>query len=759
MASAKTFPRQQPRYRSKFFVVSVILLFASSFISPFIKAAEAIQVAVAKQPAAYPDFTKYPGLLPEFGQLLTRLQHDVQYPPVRNQSRLLPLLPESTTIYFAFPNYGDALHQSRKIFQEELQQSSVLRDWWEHGQPSQADMKPDDVVDQFYQLSKYLGDEIVVSGTITTGTTEAKNPGFLILAEVRKPGLKDFIAQMATELASKSKSEIGQPKPIVRVLTVQDLATAGDLPPAKELVILVRPDFVVGAFDVATLRSLNARLDVGKQQFVSTPFGQRLEQAYAGGAGVLAAADLQKIVRQNQIDNKQNRQAFERSGFEDVKYLVWEHKSVPGQPASQMELSFNGPRHGAASWLAAPAQLGSLDFVSPKAVFSATVVLKNPTEIFEDIKELSASSSTTSSPKPNAFGALATMEQSLHVSLKEDLLRQLGGEITLEMDAPIQPIPVWKVILRVNDSNHLQDTFSKLMTTMPTHAEQFTDGGVTYHILQVPSPQKASKIAYAFKDGYLIIAADRETVAKAIRLHTAGESLAKSERFLAALPLGHSSTASALFYQDPTTMMALRMQQAQPEIAEFLSKLTTDGAPTATFVYANEDSIHEASAHGGMDIGAVLVGAAIAIPNLLRAKAAANEASAVYNVRTINVGQRIYSNSYPAKRYASNLATLGADPRTGNVSANHAGLIDSTLGNASCTTGAWCTKAGFRFSLIASCKQQLCSEYVVVGTPLTSSEGSKSFCSTSDALVRFKIGPPLNSPIDASECLMWPPVR
>src|SRR5207245_10660397 len=106
------------------------------------------------------------------------------------------------------------------------------------------------------------------------------------------------------------------------------------------------------------------------------------------------------------------------------------------------------------------------------------------------------------------------------------------------------------------------------------------------------------------------------------------------------------------------------------------------------------------------------------------------------------------------------LATLG--PGFGGTvveSADHASLIDATLGNAICAGGAWCTKFGFRFLITAVCKQQLCKEFVVVGTPVTSNEGTRSFCSTSDGVVRFKTGPPLTSPVSASECRAWSPLQ
>src|SRR5215468_785047 len=76
------------------------------------------------------ELNKYPGLLPEIGELMSKLQEKVQFPAARAESRLLPLLPASTTSYAVFPNYGDTARQTLQIFRQELQQSSVLRDWW-----------------------------------------------------------------------------------------------------------------------------------------------------------------------------------------------------------------------------------------------------------------------------------------------------------------------------------------------------------------------------------------------------------------------------------------------------------------------------------------------------------------------------------------------------------------------------------------------------------------------------------------------------
>src|SRR5271165_1047619 len=207
---------------------------------------------------------KYPGLLTEFGQLLEKLQRNIQLPPARDQSRILPLLPESTILYAAFPNYGDAAHQALTIFQQEVQQNAVLRDWWEHSELGANGPKVEGSLEKAYQLSQYLGDEIVLSGTGEIGEPgAAMDPNLMILAEVRKPGLKDFLQQITKELAGNSE-------PAVRVLDVEELAASKDAGPAQQLVILVRPDLMAGAHDVATLRYFNARLNARSRGFAST---------------------------------------------------------------------------------------------------------------------------------------------------------------------------------------------------------------------------------------------------------------------------------------------------------------------------------------------------------------------------------------------------------------------------------------------------------------------------------------------------------
>src|SRR5262249_4884049 len=156
----------------------------------------------------------------------------------------------STVFYAAFSNYGEASHQALDIFHRELEESSVLRDWWQLTDPA-GTKNFEDFAQKFYGLSQYLGDEIVISAS-----PKGKEPSVLFIAEVRKPGLKAFLEQMIAQFPPT-------PKPALRILDPQQLAFAKDIP-HEQPIVLVRSDFVIASGDLATLRSFNARLKLDR---------------------------------------------------------------------------------------------------------------------------------------------------------------------------------------------------------------------------------------------------------------------------------------------------------------------------------------------------------------------------------------------------------------------------------------------------------------------------------------------------------------
>lgn len=689
--------------------------------------------------AASQDVTKNPALMAEFGKFAGRLQHEVTLPFPREESNVLPALPDGTTFYLALPNYGDAAHQALGIFEQELQTSPALREWWQKIESASGGQKIEESIDNFYKLSQYLGDEVVVSGT-----TGGNQPKLLIAAQVRKPGFKQALEQMLRALPAGTNAG-------VTVFDPKELAAATSVPP-KQFVILVRPDFVAASSDLATLRSFNAQLDSAARNFSSSSFGQRIAQQYQGGANMVGAADLHTILGQIPNQTPQGQRVLQQSGFGDVKYLVWKHKRADGGSFSDGELSFMGPRRGIASWLGAPGPMAALDFASPSAILVASMRLKNPADMFDDIWELA------SSVNPSACNAISAYEQMLGLNLRDDLLGKLNGELAIELDGPVQK-PVWRVILGVKDAAGLQQALTKLFTAGHIVVGQAEEGGTIYYSIAVPAGRTATDITYAYVPGYLILSSSHESVQDAIHLKGTGESLGKSARFLQSLPPGHPSGVSALTYQDPIAMAMLQLQRAAPGLASSLAHLAGNGKPSVTCAYGEEASIRAASTSVGMDASSALIVAAIAIPNFLRAKTAANDSAAVGTMRTVLTAEARYAATYAYRGYAPDLATLGRNPNGPSYTADHAGLLDATIANPTCTAGAWCTKTGFRFAITAACSGQTCSDFAVTATPVAANSGTQNFCARSDGVIRVQHGRPLAAPVSASECRAWPPLQ
>lgn len=134
-------------------------------------------------------------------------------------------------------------------------------------------------------------------------------------------------------------------------------------------------------------------------------------------------------------------------------------------------------------------------------------------------------------------------------------------------------------------------------------------------------------------------------------------------------------------------------------------------------------------------VAIILIIAAIAIPNLLRSRIAANESSAVGSVRTINTAQITYASTYPEVGFADTLQKLG--PASGGMaSAAAAGLIDGTLG---CPSEP-CKKSGYQFSMNASLPSGTTAgqSYSINGDPITVGQsGQRYFYSDPSGVIRY----------------------
>ena len=133
-------------------------------------------------------------------------------------------------------------------------------------------------------------------------------------------------------------------------------------------------------------------------------------------------------------------------------------------------------------------------------------------------------------------------------------------------------------------------------------------------------------------------------------------------------------------------------------------------------------------------VAVILVIAAIAIPNLLRSRMAANEASAVASVRSINTSQVVYQSSYNIG-YSANLADLGDAGVPANCTpptlpvATSSCLIDSSLASGS--------KTGYNFTYARLGTGSTMTTYSVNADPITSGgSGQRHFFSDQSLVIR-----------------------
>jgi len=134
-------------------------------------------------------------------------------------------------------------------------------------------------------------------------------------------------------------------------------------------------------------------------------------------------------------------------------------------------------------------------------------------------------------------------------------------------------------------------------------------------------------------------------------------------------------------------------------------------------------------------VAIILIIAAIAIPNLMRARMAANDSSAAQSIRQISTAEIAYFAAYPTIGYPLNLATLGgAAPCSPSIAT--ACAIDNYLA----TNGGGNGKSGYSFNATgsASAGSIVNDQFYSTGAPLSTSFGSRSYCSIEDGVIRLQ---------------------
>ena len=553
---------------------------------------------------------------------------------VRNSTHLLDLMPENTVVYAALPNLTSSIAESHRIMQERINQNAALRDWWERERSGHNGPNMDQVIGTIGEFGDYLGDEIAVSVSMDE---KGEPVPALVLAELKNSaGFRQFLEQQVAKYVKGSTE-----RPSIRFVD-DPLAIAATAEPAKEnkeLFVWIQNDLFAASPKLQQLQDLaNSLQKGGTSSFTATPFHQRIARVYEEGAGLVVAANLERVIneskseRANGANAEHHEEALRKLGVLSVKYFVLDQKESGGKTHTQASLSFNEAQRGIPSWLAAPGPMGSLEYISPDANVVAGFVVKNPVSLVDDLLGV------VETVSPDLRQNLDKLQADHGLDIRKDIAAPLGGEFAFAIDGPILPTPSWKMVFEVNDSEHLQQTLERVVGEINKEAAKFGKAGLVWDRAEIAgrayytlrSADFGVEVNYSYVNGYMVVGPSRALVERSVRSQEAGYTLLRSSRFTAGLPADGNANFSAVFYHNLAPLVqpfAERIANSAgnlpQEQQQAIKAMAADMPPTLAYAYAQGDSITFAANTEGGPFGlspATLMGMpnALEIQNILQ---------------------------------------------------------------------------------------------------------------------------------------------
>lgn len=526
----------------------------------------------------------------------------VARPGVRNSTRLLDMMPENTVLYAALPNLAASIVESNRIIEERIQQNPALKDWFA-SQQGQRGPGMNQAITTIKEFGEQLGEEIAVGA----GMNDQGQPSEpIVLAQLKNPGgFRPFFDAEVQKLSTSGKG------PQVQWVDDPRNAQANPSTGDKHLYVWISGDVLVASPKLEQLQTIAK----GGSTFSATPFYTRIAQVYSEGAGIVLAADLEKIIAHTRGVRRiavgdQHEKALSQLGVFNMKSFVLDQKDTDGKTHTRAVLSYTPGDHGVTSWLAQPAPMGSLDYISPDANLVAGFVIKNPTAVVDDLLAV------LSSVSPDLNKHLTELETNHGLNVRNDFAAPLGGEYAFAIDGPILPTPSWKLVFQVNDPTHLQQTFEQVVGEVNKQAAQegkkglewdkSESGGRTFYALR-SKDFGGVEVNYVFANGYLIACPTRALVDQALRYHDSGSTLSHSPQFMAGMPADGNVNFSALVYHNLAPLvqpLANRIgSNSTDERQKAIAAMAANMQPTLAYAYAFGDRIEVAANTEGGPFG------------------------------------------------------------------------------------------------------------------------------------------------------------
>ncbi len=493
------------------------------------------------------DQAKYLALLGEF-KLIEKQLASLPLPALRTQSKLLASLPAGTALYAAIPNLTGSVADATRIFESRFQQSPVLAAWWKSDDVG----KLRDLAEQLRQAGTQIGDEIIIAAPMDAkrGLGEP-----FILAEVKGPDAKRKLEEMYKALQGDMPLEINE-----RYLTA-------------------------GA---------KVNLSGG---FAGTELGKTVLKSYSKGAGWILALDLEQIAPDRVLSDMGMNMG--------MRHLMVERRDGGNRPDTRATLSFASARKGIASWIAAPAPMASLDYISPQAGFALSAVTKDARQMGEEFFALTGAKTSQ---------GLAEAESHLGLKVLDDLLGPFGGELTLALDGPLLPVPTVVMVAEVYDSGRLNTSLKRVVAELraqvPSAAvellEETAEGRTWYRLKAKGMP---SELHFTYDSGYVIAAPSRLAITKALQNRRNGNGLARSTAFRQLLPADSQVNMSGVLYYNlgPGLKSIVDQMKSIPDLpagqSQSLDALAANQEPVLIGLWAENDRLTVASSTGFFGLG------------------------------------------------------------------------------------------------------------------------------------------------------------